>query len=83
MELPLTEYSLNVLFPYFSIVHLRSSHMRVLGAYFFILYGGLRCILQIHISEEGSSGREIYMLSYVKIICLKCHPQKGVYDVAT
>lgn len=49
----------------------------------FILYGGLRCIFQIHISEEGSSGREIYMLSYVKIICLKCHLQKGVYDVAT
>ena len=36
---------------------------------------------QIHILEEGSSGREIYMLSYVKIICLKCHPQKGVYKV--
>ena len=35
MELPLTEYSLNVLFPYFKIVHLRSSHMRVLGAYFY------------------------------------------------
>ena len=49
----------------------------------FILYGGLRCTFQIHISEEGSSGRDIYMLSYVKIIFLKCHPQKGVYDVAT
>ena len=49
----------------------------------FILYGGLRCTFQIRISEEASSGREINMLSYVKIICLKCHPQKGVYDVAT
>ena len=49
----------------------------------FILYGVLCCIFQIHISQEDSSGREIYMLSYVKIICLKCHLQKGVYDVAT
>ena len=29
----------------------------------FILYGGLCCIFQIHILQEGSSGREIYMLS--------------------
>ena len=27
--------SLNVLLPYFSLVHLRSSHMRLLGAYFY------------------------------------------------
>ena len=25
----------------------------------FTLYGGLRCIFQIHISEEGSSGRNV------------------------
>ena len=49
----------------------------------FIWYGGICRILQIHISQEGSSGRKIYMLSYVKIIFIICHLQKGVYDVAT
>ena len=33
MELPLTEYFTNILLPYFSLVHLRSSHMRLLSAY--------------------------------------------------
>ena len=59
MELPLTEYSINVLFPYFSLVHLRSSHMRVLGAYFF----QQACVNQKKQNKTKTKKKQVYSIN--------------------